>query len=351
MAELLIDIYKTKDLYSGLGQFSMNFANALIEHPRAGQRLTFLRPKGFSLLESQEYGQVQANALMRYLPSTHRKYDLWHSLHQFPSHQPPRGSRAILTVHDLNFLVEKSPAKAERYLAELQGDLDRAFAVTTISNYTRTQLEEHTDLRGKPIHVIHNGVRLDPYPTALRPAFMDDRPFFFAIGVFKEAKNLHTLIPLMEHFPSHQLVLAGNHATSYGVEVRRLIKESGVEHRVHLPGTVDDQAKYWLYAHCEAFLFPSVAEGFGLPVVEAMSVGAAVFLSRHSSLPEVGGAAASYFDDFTPKGMAATIQVHLQKRNARIAADQDRVRARAAQFTWAKCVHQYQDLYEQVLKA
>ncbi|MBL0043802.1 MAG: hypothetical protein IPP33_05105 [Flavobacteriales bacterium] len=140
MAELLIDLYKTKDPYSGLGQFSLNFARAIIEHPRAGQRVTFLRPREFSLPISEDYRQVQANALMRYLPIVHRKYDLWHSLHQFPAHQSPKGSRTILTVHDLNFLVDKSPSKAERYLAELQLNLDRAFAVTAISNYTRTQL-------------------------------------------------------------------------------------------------------------------------------------------------------------------------------------------------------------------
>lgn len=351
MAELLIDLYKTKDPYSGLGQFSLNFARAIIEHPRAGQRVTFLRPREFSLPISEDYRQVQANAVMRYLPIVHRKYDLWHSLHQFPAHQSPKGSRTILTVHDLNFLVDKSPSKAERYLAELQLNLDRAFAVTAISDYTRTQLEEHTNLRGKPVHVIHNGVRQDIYPNAQRPAFMDDRPFFFAIGVFKQTKNLHSLIPLMEYFPDHQLVIAGNNATSYGMEVRRLIKDADLEHRVFLPGTIDDQSKYWLYANCEAFLFPSMAEGFGMPVVEAMSVGAAVFLSRRSSIPEVGGDAASYFDDFAPESMATTIQRHLQKRNAGVSADQERMRAHAAQFNWTNCIGQYQDLYEQVIRA
>ena len=72
----------------------------------------------------------------------------------------------------------------------------------------------------------------------------------------------------------------------------------GLEERIILPGEISDMDKYWLYKNCEAFVFPSMYEGFGLPVIEAMNFGKPVFLSTFSSLPEVGGKYALYWENF-----------------------------------------------------
>ncbi len=100
------------------------------------------------------------------------------------------------------------------------------------------------------------------------------------------------------------LVVAGSAASPYAQEILRLARAEGVAERVLLPGNVTDAEKYWLLANAEAFVFPSLAEGFGLPVVEAMSLGKPVFLSTRTSLPETGGPEAFYWPDFDPRAMA-----------------------------------------------
>ncbi len=343
MPEILVDILKAKDLYSGLGQFSVNFAEALQARIAADQRVTFLAPNGFSLPGEARY--ERPNWRKRYLPVFNKSYELWHSLHQFPSFRPGPRSKWVLTVHDLNFLLEKEPAKADRYLQRLQRNIHMAEAVTAISHFTRQELELHIDLRGKHVHVIHNGVKT---PTGILGEH-HGRPYFLSLGVFKEKKNFHALLPLMKHFPEHDLVLAGNNNTAYGGRIKAQISELGLAERLHLPGAVDEQEKFKLYSHCEGFLFPSLAEGFGLPVIEAMMLGKPVFLSRATSLPEIGGEVAFYFDALEPEAMVGTISEGLRVFNADLLAYSERLKRHAAQFSWEACVDKYVALYAEVL--
>lgn len=346
MRSILIDIYKTKDLNSGLGQFSLQLAQAILANPIADQRITFLQPRGFRHKVLQGCSVVEDSLILRYLPQLSRRFDLWHSTHQLPSHRPARGTPWILTIHDLNFLVEKPAPKAARYLAALQRDVDRADALTAISHFTKAEIEARIDLRGKAVRVIPNGVALPSYADTTLPAALTLRPFFLAIGVLKEKKNLDVLLPLLSHFPDHALVIAGNDRTAYGDFIRQHVVEMGLSDRVHMTGPVDDRMRFALYTHCAALLMPSVAEGFGMPVVEALSLGKPVFASRRTSLPEVGGDAARYFDDFAPNAMAKVISDGLRDWNddaARLA------RQHAHGYSWPHCVKAYQELYAELL--
>jgi len=343
MPEILIDILKAKDLNSGLGQFSVNFAEALQAQQRRDQRVTFLAPADFSLPNEAHYDRP--NWRKRYFPALNKPYDIWHSLHQFPSFRPGPRSKWILTVHDLNFLLEKEAAKSKRYLARLQHNIDRAYAITTISHFTRYELEQHIDLRGKQVRVIHNGVRT-PSGT---PSEHRGRPYFLSLGVFKEKKNFHALLPLMTLFPEHDLVLAGNNNTAYGERIKAEVRELGLGERVHIPGAVDEQEKFRLYSHCEAFLFPSLAEGFGLPVIEAMLLGRPVFLSNATSLPEIGGDVAFYFGDMGAEAMAREITASMMVFNNDPDVFSDRLKEHAAQFSWDACIRKYVALYAEVL--
>lgn len=343
MPEILVDILKCKDLYSGLGQFSMNFGEALQARAPGDHRITFLAPPGFELAGEASY--ERPNWRKRYLPVFNEPYDLWHSLHQFPSFRPGPRSKWMLTVHDLNFLLEKEPAKADRYLQRLQRNIHMADVVTAISHFTRHELEHHIDLRGKHVHVIHNGVKT---PTGTSGDH-HGRPYFLSLGVFKEKKHFHALLPLMAHFPEHDLVLAGNNSTAYGERIKSGIRELGLQERVHLPGAVDEQEKFRLYSHCEAFLFPSLAEGFGLPVIEAMMLGKPVFLSKATSLPEIGGDVAFYFEALDAEAMARTMTEGLRMFNVDPLASKERLKRHAAQFSWEACMEKYVALYAEVL--
>jgi len=261
---------------------------------------------------------------------------------------PHPSSKVILTVHDLNFLSRKKPDKAAKYLKRLQKNVDRASAVTVISDFTGKVLKENIDAGNKPVLTIHNGVRLEPRPDAGMPHWLPEKPFFFSLCVFKEEKNLHTLIPLMDHFPDHLLVLGGNNQTSYGNRIREMIRESEVSDNIIIPGVLDEDEKYWLYKHCRAFLFPSLAEGFGLPVIEAMLAGKQVFLSRAASLPEIGGVIAFYWDSFEAGSMAAVLRLGLELREKEPGLYSQEIIEYASRYNWKNCILKFLELYQTI---
>lgn len=349
MRDLLIDIYRTKDPHSGLGQFSQQFAETLIAQGFRDARFTFLAPaNGLNpALDGQRV--LRDSVLIRPPFSRSPRFDLWHSLHQLPSHRPRKGGAWVYTVHDLNFLIEKPAVKARRYLTRLQRDLDRATVITAISRFTKAQLEKHADVKGREVRVIHNGVRFPQPGRAPLPSGIGNRPYFLCVGVLKEKKNFHVLLPLLARFPDHDLVIAGNDRTPYGDRMHREAAAAGLAGRVRLLGKVDDAVRDTLYAHCAALLVPSLAEGFGLPLVEALALGKPVFSSRSTSLPEIGGDAAFYFDSFNPETMASAVHDGLAQWE-RMGAEAEAVaKKHAARFSWPACMDAYLKAYATAL--
>ena len=105
--------------------------------------------------------------------------------------------------------------------------------------------------------------------------------------------------------------------------------------------------KAWLYARCSGFVFPSLAEGFGLPPIEAMHFGKPVFLARRSCLPEIGGSAADYFDDFDAASMRRVVEHGLASR--REPGRAQAIRDHAAQFDWDRAAASYLGLHRRLL--
>ena len=350
MKEILVDIYKVKDLYSGLGQFSLNFVYELMSCLPTGYKINFLAPRNFRIENySSESRFLKANFQTRYMPYLNKKFDVWHSLHQFPSHQPGKKTKHIITIHDLNFLTEKNKFKAAKYLKKLQRNVDRANVITAISNSTKNQLEEYVNLKGRSVQTIYNGVKLRSFENAQKPKFIKKDKFFFMLGVFKEKKNFHVLLPVMKHFKNHQLVIAGNKNTNYGEFLSNKIEESGLTENVILPGKISEEEKFWLYSSCEAFLLISSIEGFGLPVIEAMLLGKPVFLSKYGSLPEIGGNSAFYFDNFYEKHMVSIIEEKLSFFRNNTEHQSNLIKKHAMRFSWKSCIEQYLNIYNQVL--
>ena len=118
-----------------------------------------------------------------------------------------------------------------------------------------------------------------------------------------------------------------------------------LDKRVHLPGTVKNEQKCWLYQNCMAFAFPSLTEGFGLPVVEAMSLGKPVFLSNLTSLPEIGGPEAFYWSHFEPNYMNRVFEEGMNKFNTERAT---RSITWSKQFSWQTAALAYLKIYEQI---
>jgi glycosyltransferase involved in cell wall biosynthesis len=276
------------------------------------------------------------------------RFDLIHFADQYCRFGPARvQGKTIMTVHDLN-QVHELPAdsrKLARYKRRMQVKIAGADQIVAISNFVAADLVCHfPEARGK-ISVIYNGADYSLAPAGHRPGYEPGGPFLFALGMVCAKKNFHVLVPLLRN-NDRKLVISGIVKEDYRQKILDEAAAYGVSSRVIITGPVSQHDKDWYYANCEAFVFPSLAEGFGLPVIEAMHHGKPVFLSTLTSLPEIGDNAAYYFDSFAPDRMEQVLEAGLADFAH---GGADRVRRRAAQFSWSKAAAAYLDLYRRCL--
>lgn len=362
---VLIDLEKLRHINCGLGRFSLHLGEGVLANFRDRIEPVFLIPRSArGLFAEQEFGTVPVRPWRKEFvqqwvrplakPFLGRPpYAVWHMSNQMSRYEPldPRVP-VLLTVHDLTFL-HKAPQdrrmqEIKRKRADTQRRVDRAAAIAVDSHFVADDLRRELTIGGRPIHVIPLGLAASPQASAKRPAFLaSDRPFLLSVGNALAHKNFHVLIDMIELLPDHTLVIAGSMQGEYGDFLRRQVSRRRLDGRVVLPGQVSDGDRQWLYERCAAFLFPSLSEGFGLPVLEAMQAGRPVFVSRLTSLPEIAGEHGLYFDSFVPQSMAATLAAGM----ARFAAEPWRAaaqRAHAATFTWQETVRRYVELYEAI---
>jgi glycosyltransferase involved in cell wall biosynthesis len=360
MPNVTVDLERLKTLHCGLGQYSLHLGRELARHAEKDLRLTYFLPREqASLLADFEVGcedvrPWRREALLRPLrsvirPFTSTSVDLWHATHQQAKYLPidPRVP-VLLTIHDLNFLREGRPAKIARELRNVQRLIDRASAVTTISQFVASEVQTHLNLSGKPLHVIYNGAFAGERGITVRPAWLPDGSFLFTIGDITPKKNFHVLVEFLAQVPGYQLIIAGNKHHEYARQIESAARERNLTSRVLLPGAITDAERGWLYEHCTALVFPSKTEGFGLPVIEAMSLGRPVFVSHVTSLPEVAGPLGFYWHDYSPAHMAAIFHEGMQTF-ARDLEYSKRLQAHAAQFTWQRAAKAYLDVYHGML--
>lgn len=334
----------------GLGQFSLSYGKHIAKIGHDKLHYNFLVPESQTGIFGKDHTYEKTTLLRRFLPSLCRKYDLWHALHQDSSFSPSDSkSPYILTIHDLNFLQEKSPFKARRRLKVLQKKVDRASAVTYISNYTAKISKENLNLERKKVFVIHNGVDIESDKEVAKPDFLPAGKYLLALGMVLEKKNFHVLINFLEKLTDYNLVIAGDNSSSYARMILKTVNNRKLQNRVILPGMVSEDDKIFLYKNCSAFLFPSRMEGFGLPVIEAMRFGKPVFISNKTSLPEIGGELAYYWNDFDPDHMATVFNSKMQEFKINEENTKNKIIKYSEMYDWKKSILEYQNLYLEVL--
>jgi glycosyltransferase involved in cell wall biosynthesis len=269
---------------------------------------------------------------------------------------PPRKARLTATIHDMTcwLMPEMHPAanlRADRSFAEI---LKRADAVIAVSESTKRDAVRVLGLAPEKVEAIHSGVSSAFFDVpaeaigAVRTRFRLERPFVLFVGTIEPRKNIDTLLDayaalapsLREEF---DLVLAGPIGWARPETIGRLPE---VRYLGYVPET--DLAP--LTAAASVFVYPSLYEGFGFPVAQAMAAGVPVVTSNVSSLPEVAGDGALLVD---PRS-----QAELREALARLLLSADlraelaaRSRARARELTWERCAAKSLRFFERVAGA
>ena len=342
---IIIDCEKMKYPNTGLFFFCDMLVRSLITENHGAFDLGFYVPGRYKGRWGESFYYKKKCLLDKIAVVSPAKCQLWHTTFQL-AHYVPCNGKVLLTVHDLNFLYEKSGHKQQKYMAKLQKLVDRADRIVAISEFTKNDLIAHTDVGDKRIDVIYNGCNLyrgEICPPAIRPV----GDFIFSVATVLPKKNFHVL-PCLLQGNDLELIIAGNPSPYVDVildEARRY----GVEERVKIVGPIDESVKHWYFKYCKAFVFPSIAEGFGLPVIEAMAYGKPVFLSRHTCLPEIGGEQAYYFNtDFDRALMQEEFRQGLDDYYRHEQERAEAIKAHALQFSWAHAARQYLDIYREM---
>lgn len=336
---------------SGLYHYCLNIGehvNTLLQKEQQPLMKMYLPSKDRIAIEKQEHYIFERKWHKVWKPFL-GKCRIWHAPFQsgriLPEVDKQKDIKVLLTIHDLNPLHEGKPKEEQqKSVAHTQSLIDRSDAIVCISDFTKKDVLKNCNVGNKPIHVIHNGTHRVGLPALTNISYKPSRPFLFGMGYVNIKKNYHVLLPLLVQNSEIELVVAGRlDEPDYVENMKKEAERLRVSDRLHLLGPVTEGEKAWYLQNCLAFVHPSLAEGFGAPVVEAMMFGKPLFLSGRTSLPEIGGDVSFYFKDFTAANMQKVFKEGMNRYNtgSMVRAIKDR----GAQFSWEKSAKQYLEVY------
>jgi len=273
-----------------------------------------------------------------------RSVDIFHGLNQrLPQ---ARYRRTVATFHDLFVLTGDYSTEEfrKRFADQARQAAERADLIIAVSRFTADQVESLLGVEGSRIRVVPHGVRL---PRTLSDE--EREPMVLFLGAIQRRKNVSRVIEAFERLPSGwKLVLAGS--SGYGAEeILDRILQSPCRDRITMPGYVTETELENLFGRARIFAFPSLDEGFGIPVLEAMAHGVPVITSDRSALTEVAGSAALCVDP-TSVDAIADAMLTLAANEARWKQLVQSGYSRAAEFGWDRSVRETGAIYEELTR-
>lgn len=348
---VFLESHNIKNRAGGLGTFNYELIKAIAKENLADLDITLTSADIKTL--SDEFGSTfnykKYKGLHRYpLFRVASKYDVWHSMNQNTKVEPAlKPAKYVLTVHDVNFIEEDSSDLKSKKNRQFIDKLNRADTITYISEFAKKQTHQYFEVPKVDEVVIYNGNPITEFldTSNFISTVPVNMPYFYSIGDFIERKNFISIIKMFKNTKDFNLIISGNHDKTYGEEVKQFIRQNKLENRVFLTGKVSNIAKQYYMKNCVAFLFPSIREGFGLPPIEAMKFGKPVFLSTKTSLPEIGGDAAFYWQDFDTDYMLEFMFDKLSQFESNPDFFKKKIVAQANFFEWSKAAKSFIKLY------
>ena len=333
--------YSTGGQLSGVGLYSHEILFGLAAaHPETRFQFCYRPHRYFRARQAAVPRNVRRRLILE--PFSPRGAALFHGLNQ----RLPRirMERSVATFHDLFMMTGEysTPEFRARFTEQARDAAERADAIITVSEFTRGQVISLLGVAPSKVHVVHHGIRRLDLPAVQRENVI------LNVGAIQTRKNITRLVEAFESIdPSWRLVLAGS--AGYGsAEILARIAASPVRDRIMVTGYVSPEDLAAWYAKASIFAFPSLDEGFGMPVLEAMAAGVPVVTSNRSALPEVAGDAAMLVNPENTGELAEALRVlaqgeELRKSLACRGAD------RARLFTWEKAVSETWNVYRELL--
>ncbi|TKG94732.1 glycosyltransferase family 1 protein [Puteibacter caeruleilacunae] len=366
MMKIAFDAKRAFQNTTGLGNYSRNLLTALA-HTYPDNEYLLFAPKITSQYDTFENQQVitPTRFYEKIIPSIWRtrtqidqlkqlKPQIFHGLsHELPIGIEKSGIRTVVTVHDLIFM---------RY-GELYGLVDRniyarkygrsckvADKVIAISKQTKADLMEYFKIPEERIEVIYQTIDQRFFDTPspvdvwnVKEKYNLPENFILNVGTIEERKNLLNLVKALQIAKCDLPLVVVGKPTPYMMEVQNFLNTAS-QLRVQFLHNVDFQELLCLYNAASFSAFPSIFEGFGLPVVESLATGTPVITSNVSSLPEAGGDAAVYADPWNPESIAEKID-----KVAGDPGDLTTLKQHAQQFNADAFAQGVMDLYQRML--
>ncbi len=268
-----------------------------------------------------------------------------------PAHTVPiiHPRNTIVTIHGLEYeFCPKAYSSWERFYMRLsiKASCKWAKKIISVSQNTKFDLEKLYGVVGDKIEVIYEGYE-NQEPIINNQELKSGSKFFLFVGRIEERKNVANIVKAFEilkekYQVSHKLLLAGR--PGYGYEKIKLqIESSKFREDIAELGYVSDEEKFELMKNADAFVFPTLYEGFGIPVLEAQSVGCPVIAGRNSSIPEVVGDSAVMIDVHNPEAIAKAMALLINDRSLRSEYVQKGLE-NVKQFSWSKCAERIAEI-------
>ncbi|MEF3168421.1 MAG: glycosyltransferase family 4 protein [Deltaproteobacteria bacterium] len=275
---------------------------------------------------------------------------------------PPFGGRSVVTIHDISVFIcpQCHPQRRVRYMQEvIPQSLRRATRVITVSEYVRREIASFWDWPIERIHVVHLACSRNFHPRdpeEIRPVLtrhgIPEGGYTLFVGTIEPRKNLLALLEAYSSLPSSvrrawPLVLVGHRGWESTKIHERMAEAERKGWAIYLDYVAEEDLPF-LYAGARLFVYPSLYEGFGLPVLEAMASGVPVVCSNTSALPEVAGDAALMCDPEDVEALARCVRSGLEDDIWRAFAVKKGLE-RAVRFSWERCARETAAVYQRAL--